>query len=514
MVGFNQEWGRNNRVFAQARQLVTPLVPDLNTTVGTQQTGGGKDQITLRGFFYRLNYSFMDKYLLEANGRYDGTSRFPTDSRFGFFPSVSVGWRISNEGFLAGTRTWLDNLKLRASYGELGNQTILNSNGSQNWYPYIATLGIGQSNYIMAGTNRTPYVSPAGLVSPDLTWETVVTKNIGVDITMLNQRFDVSFDAYIRDTRDMLTDVTYPEILGVAAPKANSADLRTSGWELSVTWRDKIGQDWQYGLNLALSDNKSEITKYDNPTGSLNEHYVGKIMGEIWGYVTEGIFQSDEEVASHANQAQLGANWRAGDIKYKDLNNDGKITAGSNTLADPGDRKLLGYSHPRYAFGINPDLSYKNFTLNVFFQGLFRDYLPENGNWKAFYPYNAGHMENYYITESWSEDNRDAYFAAPTIGTNTKKNIQPQSRYVQNGAYIRLKNLTLNYNIPQEWVGKFGISNASVYFAGMNLWEYTKMHKPIDPEVEFSDATGEERNDLTQEYYFQRTFSLGVKVTF
>lgn len=508
MVGFNQEWGRNNRVFAQARQLVTPLVPDLNTTVGTQQTGGGKNHLTLRGVFYRLNYSFMDKYLLEANGRYDGTSRFPTDSRFGFFPSVSVGWRISNEGFMAGTRTWLDNLKLRASYGELGNQQL------NSYYPYIATLGIGQSNYIMAGTNRTPYVSPAGLVSPDLTWETVVTKNIGIDITMLNQRFDVSFDAYTRDTRDMLTDVTYPEILGVAAPDANAADLRTSGWELSVTWRDKIGEDWQYGLNLALSDNKAEVTKYDNPTGSLNEHYVGKIMGEIWGYVTEGIFQSDEEVASHANQAQLGANWRAGDIKYKDLNNDGKITAGSNTLADPGDRKLLGYSHPRYSFGINPDLSYKNFTLNVFFQGLFRDYLPENGNWKAFYPYNAGHMENYYITESWSEDNRDAYFAAPTIGTNTKKNIQPQSRYVQNGAYIRLKNLTLNYNIPQEWVGKFGISNASVYFAGMNLWEYTKMHKPIDPEVEFSDGTGQERNDLTQEYYFQRTFSLGVKVTF
>jgi TonB-linked SusC/RagA family outer membrane protein len=409
MVGFNQEWGRNNRVFAQARQLVTPLVPDLNTTVGTQQTGGGKNHLTLRGVFYRLNYSFMDKYLLEANGRYDGTSRFPTDSRFGFFPSVSVGWRISNEGFMAGTRTWLDNLKLRASYGELGNQQL------NSYYPYIATLGIGQSNYIMAGTNRTPYVSPAGLVSPDLTWETVVTKNIGIDITMLNQRFDVSFDAYTRDTRDMLTDVTYPEILGVAAPDANAADLRTSGWELSVTWRDKIGEDWQYGLNLALSDNKAEVTKYDNPTGSLNEHYVGKIMGEIWGYVTEGIFQSDEEVASHANQAQLGANWRAGDIKYKDLNNDGKITAGSNTLADPGDRKLLGYSHPRYSFGINPDLSYKNFTLNVFFQGLFRDYLPENGNWKAFYPYNAGHMENYYITESWSEDNRDAYFAAPTI---------------------------------------------------------------------------------------------------
>ena len=508
MVGFNQEWGMNMQFRATARQLVTPLVTDLNATVGPQQTTGGKNHLSLRGVFYRLNYSYKDKYLLESNGRYDGTSRFPTDSRFGFFPSISLGWRISNENFMAGTRGWLDNLKLRASYGELGNQQL------NSYYPYIATLGIGQSNYIMSGTNRTPYVSPAGLVSNNLTWETVVTRNLGLDFTMLRQRLDASFDIYTRDTKDMLMRVTYPELLGTTAPMANAADLRTSGWELSLTWHDKIGQDWRYGINLALSDNISEITKYDNPTGSLSEHYVGKRMGEIWGYVTEGIFQEDSEVAAHADQSNLGANWRAGDIKYKDLNGDKKINPGKNTLADPGDHQIIGYSHPRYAFGINPDVSYKNWSLDIFFQGLFRDYLPENGNWKAFYPYNAGHMEKYFITESWSEDNRDAYFAAPTIGTNTKKNIHPQSRYVQNGASIRLKNLTINYNLPQSVIGKLGLSSASVYFAGMNLWEYTKMHKPIDPEVEFNDNTGQERNDLTQEYYFQRTYSLGVKVSF
>ena len=514
MVGFNQEWGVNKTVLATARQLVTPLITDLNATVGPQQTSGGKNHLSLRGVFYRVNYSFRDKYLIEANGRYDGTSRFPTDSRFGFFPSVSVGWRISNENFMDGTRGWLDNLKLRASYGELGNQQL------NSYYPYIATMGIGQSNYIMTGSNRTPYVSPAGLVSPDLTWESVVTRNLGLDFTILRQRLDASFDIYTRDTKNMLTRVLYPELLGTNAPDDNAADLRTSGWELSVTWHDKIGQDWQYGLNVALADNQSEVTKYENKTGSLNEHYVGKKMGEIWGYVTEGIFQTDEEVAAHANQAQLGANWKAGDIKYKDIGGgpngepDGRITAGSNTLENPGDRQIIGYSHPRYSFGINPDVSYKNWTLNLFFQGLFRDYLPPNDNWWAFYPYNAGHMEKYYVTESWTPENPDAYFAAATVGTNTKKNIQPQSRYVQNGAYIRLKNLTLNYNLPQDWVSKIGVSNASVYFAGMNLWEYTKMHKPIDPEVEFNNNTGQERNDLTQEYYFQRTFSLGVKVSF
>lgn len=509
MVGFNQEWGMNMSVLAQARQLVTPLITDLNATVGPQNVSGGKNTSSLRGVFYRVNYSYRDKYLLEANGRYDGSWRFPTDSRFGFFPSVSLGWRISNESFMASTSSWLDNLKLRLSYGELGNQQ-LNSN-----YPsYIATMGIGQSNFIMSGANKTPYVSPAGLVSNNLTWETVVTKNIGLDITTLKQRLDFSFDFYTRDTKDMLTNVTYPDLLGTAAPDANAADLRTTGWELSVTWHDNIGQNWRYGLNLALANSETEITKYENPTGALNEFYEGQKIGEIWGYVTEGIFQDDSEVATHADQSNLGANWRAGDIMYKDLNNDGKINPGNNTLDNPGDRQIIGNWNPRYTFGINPDVSYKNWTLNVFFQGLFRDYLPENGNWKAFYPYNAGHMEKYFITESWSEDNRDAYFAAPTIGTNTKKNIQPQSRYVQNGAYIRLKNLTLNYNLPSEFIGKIGLSSASVYFAGQNLWEATKMHKPIDPEVEFNNNTGLERNDLTQEYYFQRTFSLGIKVSF
>ncbi|TNF42287.1 MAG: TonB-dependent receptor, partial [Bacteroidetes bacterium] len=473
MVGFNQEWGSNMQVVAQARQLVTPLITDLRATVGPQNTDGRKSHIALRGVFYRLNYSYQDKYLLEANGRYDGTSRFPTDSRFGFFPSVSLGWRISNEGFMASTTSWLDNLKLRLSYGELGNQQL------NSLYPYIATMGIGQSNYIMSGANKTPYVSPAGLVSNDLTWETVVTRNAGLDFTMLNQRLDASFDIYTRDTKDMLTNVTLPDILGTSAPDANAADLRTSGWELSVTWHDNIGRDWRYGINLALANSETEITKYDNPTGALNEFYEGQKIGEIWGYVTEGIFQEDSEVAAHADQSNLGANWRAGDIKYKDLNNDGKINPGNNTLDNPGDRQIIGNWNPRYSFGINPDVSYKNWTLNVFFQGLFRDYLPENGNWKAFYPYNAGHMEKYFITESWSEDNRDAYFSAPTIGTNTKKNIHPQSRYVQNGAYIRLKNLTLNYNLPTELVSKIGLSSASVYFAGQNLWEYTKMHKPI-----------------------------------
>ncbi|MDW7693152.1 TonB-dependent receptor [Flammeovirgaceae bacterium SG7u.111] len=506
MVGFNQEWGINQFIRGRAYSLITPQITDLNATTGNQETYGGQSHVAIRGVFYRLNYIFKDKYLFEANGRYDGTSRFPKDDRFGFFPSFSLGWKISNEAFMDWSSAWMNNMKIRASYGTLGNQTIVDNNGNQVYYPYIPSMGIGASAYMMSSGSRTPFVSASGLVSPNLTWETVISKNLGLDFTLFNSRLDVSFDVYTRDTKDMLTGVEYPSILGTDAPDANAADLQTRGWEIAATWRNRINEDWNYAVTLALADNQSKITKYDNPTGALGERYVGQVIGERWGYETVGIFQTEDAVASAPDQSFLGANWRPGDIQYADLDGNGEINSGENTLDDPGDRKIIAYEAPRYTFGINNDLGWKNFSLNVFFQGLLKqDYWPPNGNWVAFYPYNAGHVENYYLTDTWSPENPDAYFAAPHISTNTKQNIEPQTRYVQNGAYIRLKNMTLAYNLPQDISSKVGLVNARIYVSGMNLWEYTKMRKPLDPEV---------RPTLTQEYYKQRIYSTGVQVTF
>ena len=510
MAGFNQEWGRNSFMRAQANTLITPLVTDLNATTGGQQTFGGKSHVSLRGVFYRLNYIFNDKYLFEANGRYDGTSRFPKDDRFGFFPSFSVGWRISEEAFMESTQSWLDNLKIRASYGELGNQLLGN-----NFYPYISTMGIGTSPYMMSGGSRTPFVSAAGLVSPTLTWETVASQNLGIDVTILNSRLDASFDIYTRETKNMLTDVEYPSILGTAAPQANAADLKTSGWETSVTWRDKIGQDLNYRVTLALSDWQTEITKYDNPTGALSEYYVGQKIGEIWGYQTVGIFQSAAEVAEAADQSRIGANWREGDIRYADLNGDGVISPGNGTLADPGDRSIIGNSTPRYSFGVNLDLNYKSWSLATFFQGIGkRDYWPSDGNWTWFFPYNAGHVEWYYITDTWTEDNRNAYFPAAHISTNTKQNLEVQSRYLQNASYIRLKNLTLSYRFNQAALSKIGLGGAQIYLAGMNLWEASGMRKPLDPENLHTNILSGENFNGAVEYPLQRIYSLGVNVTF
>lgn len=507
MIGLNQEWGKFQWVKALAYNLITPSIPDLNATTGAKEADGSKQHTALRGAFYRLNYIFKDRYLVEANGRYDGTSRFPENDRFGFFPSFSVGWRISNENFMASTTSWLDNLKIRASYGQLGNQLLFESNGTTPiYYPYIPTMASGNSGYMMVAGSPTPYVLPAGLVSPTLTWETVVSKNLGLDFSMLGNKLDVSVDIYTRDTENMLTDVEYPAILGTSAPKQNAADLRTKGWEVAATWRSRINDDWNYSIILALSDNKAEITKYDNPTGALGEHYIGEVIGERWGFVTQGIFQTQEEIDGAADQSQLGANWRPGDIRYADLDGDGVISKGTNTLSDPGDQKIIAYEAPRGNFGFTGNVGWRNFSLSIFLQGVLKyDYWPPNDNWNAFYPFNAGHVEWYYITDTWSETNRDAYFPAPHISTNTKQNVQPQSRYVQNGAYARLKNLTLAYDLPTVVASKLGLANAEIYFAGMNLWEYTKMRKPLDPEI---------RPTLTQEYYKQRIYSLGLRIGF
>jgi TonB-linked SusC/RagA family outer membrane protein len=503
MVGFNQEWGVQQYIRARAFTLITPQITDLNATTGNQETYGGKSHVALRGAFYRFEYNYKERYLFEANGRYDGTSRFPKDDRFGFFPSFSAGWRISNESFMSGTSNWLDNLKLRASYGTLGNQLLGN-----NYYPYIPTMGSSTSPYMMSAGSRTPYVSAAGLVSPTLTWETVVSQNLGLDFTMLNNRLDVSFDVYARDTKDMLFNKTFPHILGTDAPDENAADLRTSGWELAATWKNNVNNNWKYAVTLALADNVSKITKYDNPSNNLDDYYVGQVIGERWGYETQGIFQTEDEIANAADQSKIpnGANWRPGDIRYADLDGNGEISQGNNTLDDHGDLKIIAYESPRYTFGINGNVTYKAFTLTAFFQGVaMYDYWPPNGNWVAFYPFNAGHVENYYLTDTWSEDNRDAYFPAPHVSTSTKQNVQPQSRYVQDASYIRLKNLTFAYNLPVTLAQKVGLSNASIYFSGMNLWEATKMRKPLDPEV---------RPTLTQEYYKQRTYALGLNLSF
>jgi TonB-linked SusC/RagA family outer membrane protein len=485
MVGFNQELGLYSRIGGESTTLISPLISDIGATSGIQQVSGGKSHMALRGAFYRVNYIYKDRYLFEANGRYDGTSRFPKKDRYGFFPSFSAGWRISEEPFMSATRTVIENLKVRASYGSLGNQVLEDANRNPIYYPYIPSMGSGFSNYVM-GSGQTPYVQMPGLVSPALSWERVITKNIGLDIALLSGKFETSFDVYTRETLDMLMQKDYPDVLGTAAPRENAADLKTTGWELSVKWRDKAFKNVNYYVDLNLADWTSEITRYDNPTGALSEYYVGQQLGEIWGYQTVGIIQNEEQLANIPDQSRLGNDWRVGDLEFADLNGDGFVDNGENTLSNPGDRKIIGNTTPRYSYGINTGLDYKGISLNLFFQGIGqRDYVPSRSDWTWFYPWRSYNGDKSWAGNSWSPENPDAYFPEAQLGS---KNFTPQTRYLQDASYIRLKNINLGYTLSSALVSKIGLNSIKVYVGGQNLWEFSKIRKPLDPEYVFDNS--------------------------
>lgn len=501
MAGFNQEWDYNSRVSASATGL-TPGLFDINAATGIRNNGGGSTQATLRGGFYRMNYIFKDKYLLESSARYDGTSRYPFDDRFGLFPSVAVGWRISKEGWMSGTENWLSDLKVRASFGELGNQLLgsvpLDIFDTANFYPYIPGLSIDNSNYVLNSGEITT-VSPPRLVSPTLTWETVISKNLGLDINLFKNKLDMSFDVYSRQTTDMLLRREAPEVLGALPPLENGADLETTGWEASITWKDKIGEDLSFSLNVNMSDWTSEITKYDNPSGTLNDFYVGQKIGEIWGYTTVGIIQDAEQLANLPDQTRLGAGFRVGDLEFADLNGDGEISNGENRLEDFGDLTRIGNTTPRYSYGINANIRYKGFAVATLFQGVGkRDYYPSNNNWTWFFPWRSFNGDKSWLTDTWTPENRDAYF--PIAQANSKNNVS-QTRFLQDASYIRLKSLNISYDIPQKISEKMGFSSVRVYAAGQNLWEHSNIRKPLDPEYIFDNSI---------DYPLLRTYSMGL----
>ncbi len=528
MVGYNQEEGVNSIVGATGYNMITPYVQSVNATIGQHVGGTSATNYGLMGTFYRLNYNYHEKYLVELSGRYDGTSRFPQKDHFGFFPSGSVGWRLSEEGFMKGLKM-IDYLKLRASYGALGNQ-LISWQGVDELYPYIASLGIATSNYLVLDNSGTYplYTTMPDLVSSTLTWETVASTNFGIDYTLFKQKLDGSFDYYVRSTKNMLMRRKYPEIIGGTPPFENGADLRTNGWEFTVSWRDKIHQDLSYNLRFSIWDFKSTITKYDNPTGSLSTYYNGQVIGDIWGYQTYGLFQSQEEIDNAPSQTAIDKKWYPGDVRYVDQPTvdtngdgipdagDGKITPGNNTLDNHGDLKIIGNNLPRYSYSFNLDLDYKNWSLSAFFQGIGkRDYYP-NPNFSAWWPWAVnGVIKESDITDSWTETNTDAYWYRAT--SDATKNTVPQTRWLQDGSYFRLKSLIVSYSIPEGLIKKVGLSNARLFVSGQNLWEHSNF-------IYGRDADQNTGNNLipNQQFYgplvisypSQRTFSVGVNLTF
>lgn len=520
MAGYSQESFRNQYLFLDRTGLVTPTFPTPQLATGTISLQESVTKWAMRSGFARLGYIFNDKYILELNGRYDGSSRFPKGSRFVFNPSASAAWVLSNESFMRFLEPTVSHVKLRASYGQLANQAT-------GVFGYLPTMGFSRLNAMLDGTRPMTIAAP-GLISGNYTWERVITRNLGLDLSFLSDKLTFSGDVYIRDTKDMLTKAkTYPAVLGATAPSENAADLRTRGWEINVGWRDRIkldNSDLRYGANLVLSDNRSEITRFENATGTLNDFYVGKRIGEIWGLTTEGYFQSQAELDAHANQSQVSSNaypLEVGDLKFADLNGDGKVDRGQWTLKDHGDYSVIGNTEPRYAFGLNLFGEWKGFDLSLFFQGIGkRNFYPTYSGMNVdyeFFSYYAvqwTHLTPHMRDNHWTPERTDAFYPRlkPAIaGTAGREMAVEQTRYLQNAAYMRLKNMSIGYVLPAHLTKTVGLSRVRLFASGDNLFTWSKLPRfyQVDPEL-----AGRGTNGGGIAYSLQRVYSFGLNVTF
>ncbi len=526
LAGYNYEESVDKGFSAQRNGLIYADATDLNLALGQNiSTAGGYEKWAILGGFYRLNYSWKDRYLVEVNGRYDGSSKFPSDQRYAFFPSVSVGWRVAKESFWHVSPSVITDLKIRASYGSLGN-------GNINSYAFQEKFSISQLGRVINGVRpqqtSQPNVLPAGL-----TWETSTTKDLGLDLAMLNNRLLFTGDAYIRKTTDMFTvGQTLPAVFGTDVPKGNYADLKTVGWEGSITWRDMFNvgtKPFNYRIGFWMSDYQATIVKYNNTGNKLTDYYVGEKLGDIWGYVNDGYWtEADVSKAAAAQaifKASTSGQWLPGDIKFKDLNGDGVINNGDNTLESHGDLQIIGNSTPRYSYGISLSVDWNNFSFAAFLQGIGKqDWWPGSEAdlfWGQYNrPYN--YVFKSQLGNIWSEDNLNAYWPRYRgyVAQNGAGELrQAQSKYLQNASYLRLKNVQLGYALPSSLVHRWKLSAIRFYVSGENLISWSplyKITKNLDVEnIGKSDVilTGSSNNGNGNNYPILKSVTLGLSVT-
>lgn len=510
MGGFNQEENHAESQWTERKDVLLSNLPSISGATGTTTATDTFNEYALRGLFYRVNYSYKDRYMVEANGRYDGTSRFPKNNRFGFFPSFSGGWRISEESFMAGTRSVLSNLKFRASWGSIGNQIILLSDGSPDNYPYIPEMAPGLTNWLVGGKKPTTLSTPP-MVSSAFTWEKVYTLDFGVDFGFFDNRLNGTFDWYRRDTKGMLAPgMDLPWVVGVAAAKQNAADLKTYGWELELNWRDRI-KDFSYRIGFNLYDSQSEITKFNNETNLLGTYRKGQKIGEIWGYVTDRFYREDDFNADGTLKEGIPIPKGAGkvypgDVLYKNFDDDATtIWSGKGTADDPGDQRIIGNSTPRFHYGINAGLSWKGFDLSIFLRGVGkRDFWRTDqiawptATWGSLFKETLNF---------WTPEHTDAYF--PRVyannGVNTATNRWKQTKYLANAAYVKLQNITLSYTLPKVWTKQIYFDEVKVFFSGENLHTWDHLPEGLESDMLSKGAW---------EYPFMKKFSLGFNVTF
>ncbi len=458
---------------------------------------------TINSFFSRLNYGFANKYLVEATLRADGSSRFDPSKRWGYFPGANLVWRVGEESFIKNLNLF-DDLKLRGSYGEMGNQSDIGP------YDYIELINISRSYYPFSTGQKGQMAKQSNLVSLSRTWETIVSKNLGLDISVLDNRLYGSFDYFWKTNKNMLISIAYPAALGIAPPTTNDGKLEIKGWEISLGWRDQVG-GLNYSVRATLSDAKNKVTDVGGSSLIVlgnNQTPEGYPMDSYFGYVFDGIIQNEEELAAYKalfpKYGIIQSEVKVGDAKYKDLDGDGNLTVLGDGKEGSGDVVYLGNTNPRYNFGLNLNADYKGFDFGAFFQGVGKRTMFLEG--EASMPFYAPWYQSaeYWYGKTWTSERTDAKYPAITndnkkyynyaISTNTKHNV----------AYIRLKNLQIGYTIPKIHTLKWKMEKVRVYFSGEDLFEIHNAPGGWDPENGGSYVS----------YPFARYYSFGVNVVF
>lgn len=510
MIGYQQEYKDQRSLSGHNSNLYNLDQPSLSLTYGDNFSAS--DNLwawATEGLFMRFNYNYKEKFLFEFNGRYDGSSLFPPDTRYSFFPSFSVGYNIARESFWKSLTSKVTTLKLRASYGILGDvSTLLNA---KNYYPYqtiLNTVPPTGSNWEFKD-GRAPYVEVAGLKDPGITWAKPSMLDFGIDIGAFNNRLLTTFDWYRRKTSDLFGPAqAYPGVLGVSPPQKNNAAIETKGFDVTVSWKDQIGEVG-YNVRFILSNYKGYVLDYPNPTGYLGTWYDGAQMGAIWGYTALGLFQSQAEIEKAADQTLIYPNWYPGDVHYKDLNGDGKIDWGDETRQNPGDRSIIGNSTPQFSYGFNFGVNWKGFDLSGFIQGVAKRQFWTTSNYYWGIPWGGNRWQVSILTtnlDRWTPETPNGYFPRYYMNSQMNKNMQTNTRYLLDAAYFRMKNMQIGYTLPAGLTKKIHISRLRIYASVENLFTIApglNQKFQVDPEVLIGNS---------KIYPIQRTFSLGLNL--
>lgn len=524
MAGFDAETREALSHYSERRGLISETMPEIALTTGDQYSFSSSDSFhndfAAAGFFGRINYDYMQKYLLEINARYDGSSRFPKGKKWAFFPSFSAGWRLSDEVFMDWAKPALSNLKLRGSWGTIGNQDVAANS-------FISTMSSFNSGWVVDGKNQLALGSPK-VISPSLTWERVTTLDFGIDAGFLDNELNLTFDWYRRVTSDMhTTGEALPQTFGAAVPKINYGELTGNGFELGVSYQHAFSGGFAVSVGANIAHVEEKITKFNAQDRNIYGYYEGKVLGEIWGYETDRLFQADDftpdgnlkkGIPSQALYESGSFKFGPGDVKYKDLDDDGKITYGKNTVEDHGDLRIIGNTLPNFEYSFNFGATFKGVDFSVFFQGVGKRDLwgagavaiPAGGS--GFMDAAFAHQMDY-----WTPTNTDAFYPRPSnmAWVSNGRNFLTQTRYLSDMSYLRCKNLTVGYSLPLNAVKRICLQGVRVYFSAENLFEFDNMHLPLDPETTLYKAGyGDSSWSFGRSYPYSRTLSFGMQVTF